>query len=81
VNQEPYDDLEPVPTGPPWDGPAMPADSRRIGLDRNTVEGAWIELASNLDRRKPAHLVVAILLLVVFVLPVLTTLKFVLESL
>jgi hypothetical protein len=42
-----------------WQPPAMPADQARLGLDRNTVEGAWIEFASSLDRRKPAHRVVA----------------------
>jgi len=80
MSQDPYD-AGPVPTGPPWDGLAMPPDSRQMGLDRNTVEGAWIELASNLDRRRKSHLVVAILLLAVFLLPVLSTLKFVIESL
>ena len=46
-----------------WQPPAMPADQARLGLDRNTVEGAWIEFASSLDRRKPAHRVVAWVLL------------------
>ena len=55
----------------------MPAEARRIGLDRNTVEGAWLELATNLDRRKKSHLVVAILLLAVFVLPLVTQLGYV----
>jgi hypothetical protein len=80
MSQDPYD-AEQVPRGRPWDGLAMPADSRRMGLDRNTVEGAWLELASNLDRRKKSHLVVAIVLLAVFVLPLLTQLRYILAAL
>ena len=59
----------------------MPAEARRIGLDRNTVEGAWLELASNLDRRKKSHLVIAIVLLAVFVLPLLSQVGYILRAL
>ena len=52
----------------------MPDDTRRIGLDRNTVEGAWVEFASLLDRRRTSHVVVAWLALAIFVVPVLLTL-------
>jgi hypothetical protein len=45
----------------------------RLGLTRNTEEGALIELASNLDGSRPAHRVVAWLMLVVFATPVLLT--------
>lgn len=58
----------------PWRPPAMPDDVRRIGLDRNTVEGAWVEFATLLDRRRTSHVVVAWLALAVFVVPVLLTL-------
>lgn len=47
-----------------WQPPSMPADQARLGVDRNTVEGAWVEFASSLDRRKPLHRVVAWVLLV-----------------
>ena len=42
----------------------------RMGLDRNTVEGAWIEFASALDRTKPSHRMVAWVLLVLILVPV-----------
>jgi hypothetical protein len=70
-----------TPQGPAWQPPLMPEDSRRMGLDRRVPEGAWIEFASMLDSRKKSHVAVAVVLLVVFMLPVLTTLKFVLETL
>ena len=57
-----------------WQPPAMPADQARLGLDRNTVEGAWVEFATLLDRRRTSHVVVAWLALAVFVVPVLLTL-------
>jgi hypothetical protein len=57
-----------------WRPPAMPADQARLGLDRNTVEGAWIEFASSLDRRKPSHRVVAWVLLVLIGVPLLLAL-------
>lgn len=57
-----------------WRPPAMPEDAQRMGLNRNTVEGAWLEFASLLDRRRPAHVMVAWLALAVFVVPVLLTL-------
>lgn len=60
---------EPTTPEPVWRAPDMPEDVRRIGLDRNTVEGAWIEFASMLDRRKPLHLVVAWVLLALFMMP------------
>jgi hypothetical protein len=65
----------------PWRPPVMPEDIRRIGLDRNTVEGAWVEFASLLDRRRTSHVVVAWLALAVFVVPVLLTLVGLLQRL
>jgi len=78
MSQDPYDDELPQPA---WKGLPMPEDARSIGLDRNTVEGAWLELASNLDRRKRSHLVVAVLLLAVFLLPVLSQLSYLIDLL
>ena len=54
-----------------WQPPRMPLDQARLGLDRNTVEGAWIEFASALDRTKPSHRLVAWVLLVLILVPVL----------
>ena len=54
-----------------WRPPALPEDARRMGLDRNTVEGAWLELAAGLDRHRRSHLLVAWLGLLVFGVPVL----------
>lgn len=63
------DDLEPL-----WRPPGLPEEHARLGLTRNTVEGAWLELAANLDPRRPFHLAVAWLALAIFVVPVLLTL-------
>ena len=54
-----------------WQPPRMPVDQARLGLDRNTVEGAWIEFASALDRTKASHRIVAWVLLVLILVPVL----------
>lgn len=56
-----------------WEPPALPPDHARMGLTRNTEEGALIELAANLDGARASHRAVAWLLLVVFALPVLLT--------
>jgi hypothetical protein len=45
-------------------------DARRLGLDRNTEEGALLAFSSALRPDKPAHRVVAWLLLAAFGLPV-----------
>ena len=34
---------------PAWTPPGLPEQDVRMGLTRNTVEGAWLELASNLS--------------------------------
>jgi hypothetical protein len=51
----------------PWQPPSMPDDARALGLDRNTEEGAWVQLASSLDGRNPLHRATAWLLLFVIV--------------
>ena len=49
----------------------IPADARRLGLDRNTEEGALIALAGSLDPGKLSHRVIAWLLIIILVAPVL----------
>jgi len=58
----------------PW-APAehLPADARRMGLNRLVPDGALLELAGSLDGSKRSHRVVAWVLLVVMVAPVLLT--------
>ena len=57
-----------------WQPPEMPDDLRRIGLTRNTEEGAWIEFVSMLDRSKPSHVTIAwLILLTLFGIPLLMT--------
>ena len=75
---DPYAEQPPVQ---PWQPPLMPNDSNRMGLDRSVPEGAWLEFASMLDRRKKSHVAVALVLLVVFLLPVLNTLRYLFTSL
>ena len=53
-------------------GPSpIPGDARRLGLDRNTEEGALIALAGSLDPAKLSHKIIAWVLLLVFAAPVL----------
>lgn len=61
---------------PGW-GPGTPfgtPEAARIGLDRNSVEGAQVAFFSNLRADKRSHKVVAWIALVAFGLPVLLTL-------
>ena len=44
-------------------------DARRLGLDRNTEEGALLAFSSSLRADRPMHRVVAWVLLVAFGLP------------
>lgn len=68
---EPEDFLPPNP---------FPADARRLGVDQYSGgDAAWIALAANLDARKPAHRVIAVLLLAFFLFPVLTTVAYLLR--
>ena len=46
-------------------------DARRLGLDRNTEEGALLAFSSSLRPDRPTHRVVAWILLAAFALPVL----------
>ena len=57
-----------------WQPPELPDDLRRMGLTRNTEEGAWVEFAAMLDRSKPSHVLVAWLILLTLVgIPLLVT--------
>jgi hypothetical protein len=57
-----------------WTPPELPDDLRRMGLTRNTEEGAWIEFASMLDRSKPSHVMIAwLILLTLFGVPLVMT--------
>lgn len=49
-------------------------DARRLGLDRNTEEGALLAFSSSLQPSKPTHRVVAWVLLAAFGLPALLAL-------
>lgn len=51
--------------------PYGPADARRIGLDRNTEEGALLAFGSALRPDRPLHRLVAWVLLAAFGLPAL----------
>lgn len=68
---EPEDFLPPNP---------FPADARRMGFDQYSGgDAAWIALAANLDARKPAHRMIALLLLAVFLFPALMTVAYLLR--
>lgn len=71
-----YDDsVPPGAPGPHGHRPSMlPGDGGRMGLDRRTEEGALIEFAGALDARRPAHRVVAWVLIAAFGLPALLAL-------
>ncbi len=65
-------DDEPVELIEPEDflGPdGIPLDARRLGLDRNTQEGALIALAGSLNPAKLSHRVVAWVLILGFAVP------------
>jgi hypothetical protein len=72
----PYDDLGDVtPTVGFHSMQGIPSDARAMGLDRNVVEGAWLDFAGSLNASKPSHRIVAWLLLAAIVIPILLTLK------
>lgn len=52
----------------------LPSDASRMGLDRNTEEGAMIGMAGSLSAHKTSHRVVAWVLLAAVGLPVVYTL-------
>ncbi|GAA1609604.1 hypothetical protein [Kribbella karoonensis] len=47
-----------------------PDEARKMGLSRHTEEGAVLYFASSLDRGKPAHRMMAWILLITFAAPV-----------
>jgi len=52
----------------------IPPEAQRIGLTRNTEEGALLEFAAALDNAKPGHRLAAWFLLIAFVAPAILTL-------
>ena len=53
---------------------SLPSDAQRLGLDRNTEEGAMIGMAGSLNASKPSHRLIAWVLLAAFGLPLVYTL-------
>jgi hypothetical protein len=53
---------------------ALPEDAVRMGLDRNTQEGAMIGMAGSLSAAKPSHRILAWLILVSLTMPLFMTL-------
>ncbi|HSS67244.1 MAG TPA: hypothetical protein VLK34_01750 [Nocardioidaceae bacterium] len=70
---EQWDD-EPPPLTYAYDNHPIPGDARRMGLDRNTEEGAIVAMVGSLNPAKPMHRFVAWVLLAVFCVPLLITL-------
>ena len=52
----------------------LPSDAERLGLDRNTEEGAMLGMAGSLNSSKPSHRLTAWVLLFAFGLPLVYTL-------
>lgn len=51
----------------------LPSDAARMGLDRNTEEGAIIAMAGNLNPTKPSHRMIAWIMLAAITVPVVYT--------
>lgn len=68
---DPADDLELIRPEDFLGQQRFPADARRMGLDRNTEEGAMLAMAASLDPAKASHRLVAWVLIVAFVGPLL----------
>jgi hypothetical protein len=64
-----------------WTPPRLPAEHERMGLSRNTEEGALLEFANALNPSRPAHRVVAWIALLALGLPVLFSLLSLLRGL
>ena len=67
-------DDEPPPLSYAHHTQAIPPDLRRMGLDRNTEEGALVSMAGSLNAAKASHRLVAWILLAAFCIPLLITL-------
>jgi hypothetical protein len=52
----------------------LPTEAIRMGMDRNTEEGALVAMAGSLSPARPAHRLVAWVILACFVGPLLMTL-------
>ena len=75
-SMEEYDEPEIVEPDDFLGANPFPLDARRMGFDRWSDEGALIALAASLDPAKPAHKVIAWVLLTVVMTPLLLTLWF-----
>ena len=68
--EDPDEDAVELITAEDFLGPSgIPGDARRLGLDRNTQEGALIAFAGSLDPTRTLHRVVAWVLLLAFAVP------------
>lgn len=76
VNDDGYD--EPPPLVASGSKVGIPSDAQRMGFDRNTEEGALLAMAGSLSSAKPAHKLVAWMLVVAFALPLLLTVVYLL---
>lgn len=73
------EDRKPQPSGDPghssvsdvWTPPRLPAEHERMGLSRNTEEGALLEFANALNPARLSHRVVAWVVLLAIGLPLL----------
>lgn len=63
---DPWEDEDP-PVVPAVNG--IPAEARRLGLTRHTEEGALVDFAGSLNASKPAHRMMAWVMLLVFTAP------------
>jgi hypothetical protein len=52
---------------------AMPEDAQRMGLDRNTQEGAMLSMAGSLNSGKLSHRIVAWALIAALTIPIMMT--------
>jgi hypothetical protein len=70
--QEQWDD-EPPPLSYAHHTQSIPPDARRLGLDRNTEEGALVSMAGSLNPAKRTHRMIAWILLAAFCVPLVIT--------
>ncbi|WP_426245331.1 hypothetical protein [Nocardioides sp. LHG3406-4] len=76
-----YDDHD-DDSPPAWfPGQHLPADARRMGLTSHVPDGALLDFAGTLDSSKPLHRFTAWVLLVVFGLPVVLAVLWVISAL
>lgn len=74
-NRDPggYDEIDPADLRYHADHRSIPEDAQKLGLDRNTQEGAMLSFAGSLNPRRPAHKMIAWVMLLALVGPGLLT--------